>query len=203
MPRRDIFLLPLLSLLTVLTMLGAAELVSRAMFTDHDDDACLVPDARLGLSYSPNCTSSIKSFESLEVVNHYNECGYRSETSCGPKPAGVRRVALLGSSVALGYLVPEPETFAARSAHELTLRCAAPIEFQDLGGYLIFWTRVVNRVGDALTLKPDAAILEVSSYDLERPDPGEGAASPNDPSPVPDSLLLRIKGMLDYSRHGR
>ena len=200
LPRRDFVLLPRLSLLTVLVMLGAAELVSRALFTDHETDVCLAPDARLGLSYSPNCDSTVKSFESPEVANHYNECGYRSETSCGPKPAGTRRVVLLGSSVALGYLVPEPETFAALAAHELTRRCGAPVEFQDLGGYLIFWTRVVNRVDDALRLRPDAAVLEVSSYDLERPDPGEGPASSQDAELPADSLLLRIKEVLGASR---
>ena len=199
LPRRDLFLLPLISILTVLVILGGADLYSRLAYGSQENDACLIPDARLGLRYKPNCTSHIKSFESPWVTNHYNGCGYRSDASCGPAPAQVRRVVLLGSSVAMGYLVPEGDTFSERSSEELSRRCGAPVEFQNLGGYLIFWTRVLNRVDDAIRLKPDAALLQLSTYDLERPDPGEGIAAGYQPVPPPTNLLVKLQDFLKSS----
>ena len=181
-------------------MVAGADLVSRMMFTEQEKDACLVPDARLGLRYKPDCTATLKSFESPWVTDHYNDCGFRTDAPCGPVPRGVRRVALLGSSLAMGYLVPEQDTFAARSAKALTRLCGAPVEVQDLGGYLVFWTRILNRVDDALKLKPDAALLQVSTMDLERPDPGEGAVGANEGEPPTTNLLLKIKDLLGQSR---
>ncbi len=199
LPRRDLFLLPLISVLTVLFMVTAAEMVARAAITTQGDDACLVSDQRLGLKYKPNCVSKIKSFESPWVVNRYNACGYRTDAPCGPAPAGVRRLALLGSSVAQGYLVQQADTFATRTAEALTQRCSAPVEVQDLGGYLVFWTRVVNRVDDALALKPDAVMLQVSTYDLERPDEGEGAVTGQITGPRKDSLVLQLHDIVNGS----
>ncbi len=199
LPRRDLFLLPLISVLTILFMVTATEMVARAAITTQEDDACLVPDQRLGLKYKPNCVSKIKSFESPWVINRYNACGYRTDAPCGPAPAGVRRVVLLGSSVAQGYLVPQRDTFATRTAEALTRRCGAPVEVQDLGGYLVFWTRVLNRVDDALALKPDAVMLQVSTYDLERPDEGEGAATGHEPGPRRDNLLLQLHSLVNGS----
>lgn len=200
LPRRDIFLLPLISLLTVLVMLAGADIAARMLFTTDEKDVCLVPDDRLGLRYRPDCTARIKSFESPWVTDHYNDCGYRTDASCGPAPAGVRRVVLLGSSLAMGYLVPEPDTFAARSARDLTRACGAPVEIQNLGGYLLFWTRILNRVDDALKLKPAAGLLQVSTMDLERPDPGEGAVGQNEGEPPTTNLLLKLKDLLGQSR---
>ena len=195
MPRRDLILLPLISVLTVLVLLGAAELIARATYTSQENDSCIVPDSRLGLRYKPNCTSETKSFESPWVTSHYNECGYRSDASCGPAPNNVRRVVVLGSSIAMGYLVPEQDTFAALSAEDLSQRCGGPVEFQDLGGTLIFWTRVLNRVDDALRLKPDAGLLQISTFDLERPDPGGGAVTNHESDQKSDNLLLRLQAM--------
>jgi GDSL-like Lipase/Acylhydrolase family len=186
--------------MTMLVMFGMAELVSRAVFTSREYDACLVPDARLGLRYKPDCTSLTKSFESPWVTYHYNECGYRGEASCGPVPPGVRRVVLLGSSLASGYLVPEQQTYAARSAEELSQRCGAPVQVQNLGGTLIFWTRVVNRVDDALRLKPDAALLQISTYDLEHPDPGEGPENGSHDVVESKNILLRLQDFLKETR---
>ena len=200
LPRRDVILLPLISLLTVLLIVGVGEVVARVALTEQLDDACLVPDARLGLRYIPNCTSQIKSFESPWVTNHYNACGYRTDASCGPVSKGVRRVAVLGSSVTMGYLVPQQDSFATQTAEALTERCGAPVEFQNLGGYLVFWTRVINRVDDALRLKPDAGLLQVTTLDIEHPDPGEGSVREGESGRPTNNFLLNLKNLLVQSR---
>lgn len=200
LPARDVILLPVIAIATIFAMFGAAELVARIAFTSQEYDTCIVPDARLGLRYKPDCTSVTKSFESPWVTNHYNECGYRGEASCGPTPPNVRRVALLGSSLALGYLVPEQQTYAARSAEELTQRCHVPVQIQDLGGTLIFWTRVVNRVDDALRMHPVAGLLQISTYDLEHPDPGEGAENGANDTTQSRNILLQLQDLLKQTR---
>ena len=192
--------MPLISILTVLLIVGIVEVVARVVLTAQPDDACLVPDTRLGLRYLPNCTSRIKSFESPWISNYYNACGYRTDASCGPVPKGARRVVVLGSSVAMGYLVPQQDSFATQAAEALTKRCGMPVEFQNLGGYLIFWTRVINRVNDALNLKPDAGILQVSVLDIERSDPGEGAVGEHEAGPATNNLLVIIRNLLTQSR---
>ncbi len=200
LPARDLILLPLIAVMTVVAMVGAAEITSRIVFTSQENDACIVPDARLGLRYKPDCTSVTKSFESPWVTNHYNECGYRGDASCGPVAPDVRRVALLGSSLALGYLVPEQQSYAARTAEELTQRCHAPVQIQNLGGTLIFWTRVVNRVDDALRMKPAAGLLQISTYDLEHPDPGEGAENGSNDAAQTRNILVKLQDVLKQTR---
>jgi hypothetical protein len=199
LPRRDYIVLPLLSLLTVLTMFVAAEVVSRVTFVQHEADACMMPDPRLGTRFRPNCTSRVKAAEGPWVTNSYNDCGYRTPQPCGPKPNDGVRIAVLGSSVAQGYLVPYQQTFAARAAQQLTQDCRKPVEFQNLASIGYIWNRLADRVDDAIALHPDAAVIVMVPFDLQ-----QAAAAPNDPpadrqndDPGP---LKRLDGLIVNSR---
>lgn len=59
-------------------------------------DSCRVADANIGFANRPGCISRMKNAESSWETNQYNDCGYRTKESCGPKPAGTIRVALVG-----------------------------------------------------------------------------------------------------------
>jgi hypothetical protein len=167
LPRRDLWLLPLISLLTLAITLGAAEVFARVFWPEQPNDTCAVPDPNLGYRTKPNCSSVMKAAEGPWYTNQYNECGYRSPQSCGPVRAGTRRIALMGSSVAEGLHVPYPDTIAARLADNLTAQCNTPVEVQNLGSAAYLGTRLISRMTDALALHPDAVLLIVTPWDIE------------------------------------
>src|SRR5882672_2089661 len=134
LPRRDFVILPLLSLLTVVAMLGGAEVVARLAMPEKSVDECLARDPVLGNRPRPGCVSYTKSAEGEWVENRYNDCGYRSEASCRPPGDGALRLAVLGSSMAWALNVPTAETWYTRAADMLSRRCGRRIDMQNLSG---------------------------------------------------------------------
>jgi hypothetical protein len=171
LPRRDFFILPLLSLLTVVAMLGGAEVGARFMMPAKSIDECLAPDPVLGNRPRPSCVSYTKSAEGDWVENRYNDCGYRSEDSCRTPPDGTIRLAVLGSSMSWGLNVPTGQTWYVRAADMLSRACGRRIDVQNLGGVLSL-TEIAARVPEALALKPSAAVMVVTPFDLEGFPPG-------------------------------
>ncbi len=72
LPRRDWFILPLLSLLSLGLVLGLSEAGARIVWPEHLEDRCAVPDPILGLHFQPNCTAEVKSPETPWLDNTYN-----------------------------------------------------------------------------------------------------------------------------------
>jgi hypothetical protein len=175
LPRRDLVLLPLISLLTIAFLFVASEATARYFFSASEKDVCEVDDAKIGFKFRPNCTSRMKTAEGPWVVNHYNECGYRTNESCGPKPAGSLRISLIGSSASEGLLVSYEDTFANRTARELTEVCGRPVEVQNLGRKMCSPACTFHRVDEALALKPDLLVMTVTPHDLETLLPSEVA----------------------------
>lgn len=166
MQRRDFLLIPLISLLTVVTMTLGLEVAARHLFEKGGKEACGQRDDLHGTRLQANCTARAKSPEGPWVEYRFNECGYRNDESCGPLPAGHMRVALLGASTAQGYKVPYEQTLAVRAAAELSSACHRSTEFQNMGvaGYSVinhYW-----RLDEALALKPQAVVLVLSAYEL-------------------------------------
>jgi hypothetical protein len=199
LPRRDLIILPLLCVLTILIMFGAAEAISRITFVQHEADSCMMSDPVLGTRFRPDCTSRVKAAEGPWVTNRYNGCGYRTPESCGPEPPGSVRIAVLGSSVAQGYLVPYRQTFAARDAAQLTQSCGKPVEFQNLASIGYVWDRLAVTVDPAIALHPQAAVIVVVPFDLQQTaePPGDGPAQRGRADPGP---LKRLDGLITSSR---
>ncbi len=167
LPRRDWLLLPLVSLMTVLAMFVLSEVGSRVLYAEKVDNACRIPDVQLSYRFKPNCTTHTKVAEGPWVTDHYNSCGYRSAEDCGPVPAGTRRVALLGSSLSEGYMVPYRDTIGASLGAALTRLCHAPVQVQNLGGTGYVGHKALASLHEALALKPDAAVTVVTYHDVE------------------------------------
>jgi hypothetical protein len=165
--RRDLFILPLLSILTIAFLLVSCELVSRHFFAEGGKEVCVVDDTRIGFAFRPGCTSRVKTPEGPWVVNHYNDCGYRTLESCGPKPPNSTRIALIGSSVAQGWHIDYEQAFAERTAKELSRRCGRPVQVQNLGRELCSFACMYHRVDEALALKPDILLIAISPFDIE------------------------------------
>jgi hypothetical protein len=164
--RRDLIVLPLLALATAALFVIPAELVVRHRYPDYEHDTCV---RRIGTQPhgTPNCVSRSKAAEGPWVENRYNECGYRSPASCGPKPAGTSRVAVLGSSTGSGFLVSEENSLAGRLSTALTRACHVPVETQNLAVEGMPVKDLANSAREALKLDSDALVLVITSYDLD------------------------------------
>ena len=131
---RDWLILPLLSLLTIASILFAMEKVARLAFPDsgHSINECMViNDPSLGVHARPNsmCTEQLP--ESGLVEYRFNRCGHRSVMECGPKSKGIYRIVVLGSSAALGVSVARERTFAALLPALLSRDTGRPVEVYD------------------------------------------------------------------------
>jgi hypothetical protein len=205
-PRRDYFILPLLSLVTVVVLFIVAEAVTRVVWYEQRENACVLPGE--GYNIKPNCTARTKSAEGLWSTFRFNECGYRSNTSCGPVPPGTLRIAIIGASVSQGYNIPYEDSYFALTAAELSRACGRPVDVQNLGkpGSSPLFT--YRRIDEALALKPDLVLMPLAPFDIEQQiDPQElaarnEAARPIKPQAVREtrSLLRRLQLLITESR---
>ena len=194
MPRRDFIVVPLICIATLVLLIGIPELVAANTFYAHQVDSCLRPDPVLGDRALPNCKSRYKAGEGPWAENDYNECGYRSQESCLSKPPNTFRVALIGSSTSMGYLVPYNQTFATRTEKILTDTCGRNVEFQSMGGLGYQWRRLELRFDEALKLKPDLVVATLSPFDMRVP----YDLHPVHP-PAPHGLVGTIKDVVQTS----
>ncbi len=169
LPRRDIILMPLICVLTLLVMLGGAEFISRMAYQEQTDDTCMMPDPVLGHRFKPNCVSQTKVLEGPWVENAYNACGHRSDqNACEPKQPHSVRIAVIGSSISQGYMVPFRETFAARIQAYLSRRCSVPVQVANFASIGYIWDILFPVMQDALQWQPSAVVLTVIPFDLEQ-----------------------------------
>lgn len=192
LPRRDLVLLPLVAVVTLLLLGAFCEGAARLFWPEQQTDACMVHDAS-GARFRANCRSEVKPAEAGWVEYAYNGCGYRTAAPCGAKPEGALRVAVLGTSISRGYWVPYAETFAGRAEAALTRACGRPVEFQNLslaaaeGRDGPLWHTIADRTGAALALQPDAIMTVIAPFDLEGytapPDTLPGARNVAPPPP--------------------
>ena len=210
LPLRDLILIPLISLITILVMLLAAETVSRFLFVESGAETCSLPGGGL-MGMKPNCVSHRKAAEGPNVESAYNDCGYRSPDPCRPRPPDKIRIALMGASSAQGFKVPYPDTFAARSTAWLNAHCPRKVEFQNMGIAGASLLDVYRRMDEALAMQPDLIVLVLGPYDLKarldrrqiarRDEPMPMTATPvAPPSETHKSLIARLSDMAADSR---
>lgn len=192
LPRRDYILLPLLSFLTIVLMFAASEMFTRLFWVQHKSFNCVIEDPVEGDRFKPNCTERTKLVEGPWVTYSYNDCGYRSITSCGPKPAGAIRIAITGSSMSQALHVPYEDTFFDRASRELASRCGRPVDVQNLGVPGLSPIYAYRRIPEALSLQPDVILYLVTPFDLEQKIlPGELAERDN-PTRVSPTVAAKI-----------
>lgn len=209
--KRDYIILPIISGLTVLILFIAAEAATRIVWVEDQEsiNSCLTVDDRVGgLGFKRNCVARGKSAEGPWTTYRFNDCGYRSETSCGPVPPGTVRIAILGASVAWGLHVPYGETYYARASGELTRRCKRPVDVQNLGMPRSTPLHSYRHMDEALALRPDVLIYLLAPFDLEQQIDPQELAKRNDPARAtqinaihePMSLLRRVQILITQSR---
>lgn len=199
---RDWFLLPLTSLMTLFMMLALSELGARIFWPEQLLDTCILTDAKLGIKFKPNCRSIVKSAETDWIENSYNNCGFRTAESCGPREIPSFRVAIIGSSISSGYLIPYGETFAARATESLKRRCGLPVDFQNLAVPGSKLDKALGFVEQALALQPELLLMALTAHDLEVLGGGSQDTTPSSepPSRSFNRLLLVTAAQLRASR---
>ena len=185
LPLRDWWLLPSISILTIILMLSVSEIVARTFWSANGVDNCSDFNGVHG-RFHPTCKSKVKTPEGPWVENAYNECGYRTAQSCGPKQRGTLRVAVLGTSFAYGFDVPYSSVYSTVVAQTFERRCGKHIDFQNVTAPGIDMLAVYRRTDEALALKPDLVVLAITPFDIRRDISAEQLAHRDDP---PDAVL--------------
>jgi hypothetical protein len=207
--RRDYWLLPLVSLLTVIVMFTITEVSTRIAWPMDEENVCAVPTGNAeGYYFKTNCTARFKNAEGPWATYNYNDCGYRSATSCGPVAPGTLRIAILGSSVAQGLDVPYEDTYYDIAAKELSRRCGRPIDVQNLGKPAASPIYAYRKVQEALKLKPQVVLLLLAPFDIEQRIDPQALADRNQPEkPVSSnavhyemSLMRKLQSLILGSR---
>ena len=165
-------MLPIISLLTILVIVGSAELIARRMFTGSAPasiDACMVlDDPSTGIRAVPNSVCWEKSFESPLIEYKFNGCGHRAAMECNQKPLGTYRIVQAGSSYAIGKRVTREESFAALLPIELSQKTGRRVELYNEGFMMWGTPRVVSlQVDRILAARPDLILLVVSPWDID------------------------------------
>lgn len=210
LPRRDLILIPLIAVATALLMFAVAEAVARRFFAERQEGNCGRPDPILPYRYAPNCSFKNKAAEGPLVSYSFNECGYRTPETCGPRPIGHLRLVLLGASTAMGFKTPFEDSLAAQAGKVMTAACKRPVELQNFGvaGYKLIDQYV--RMNEALALKPDLIVLVLTPYELVtvtspesmalRDQPERLKKKADAPPPPAASALSRATEILSNSR---
>jgi hypothetical protein len=100
LPRRDLILIPAISIATIVLMFAVAEVACRMIWVADEKNGCVILDnTQVGYHYQPNCTARTKSAEGQWVTYHFNDCGYRGNTSCKTVPTGTLRIAIIQPGV--------------------------------------------------------------------------------------------------------
>jgi len=171
LPGRDWILIPAISLIAICTILASTEWVARRTFYSTGNPAryCMTQDLSTGYRGIPNSVCTDKEPETPLIEYRFNNCGHRTTMECEPKLPGNYRIVVVGSSVAMGWTVPEEKAFAALLPAELSLRVGRRIEVYDeaFPGKAGSPHNVALRFNDVLAAKPDMILWLVTSWDVE------------------------------------
>jgi len=205
---RELVVLACISLATVLVMCLAAELGTRWLWPESEYNSCFAQGQERP---TPGCSTLIKNAEGPWTRMSYNECGYRSADSCGPKPADTRRLVILGSSIAAGWFIPYDQQFSTRVQAILKRQCGFPVQVLNMASIRVPVDQIGQLIPEAVARQPDAVLVPLAPYDL---DAFAGSGLPNDdprrvgraaraavlPTPQHLSPLTRLRLSLRDSR---
>ncbi len=187
LPRRDWILLPGLGLLTICLIGAVATAIARQVYTElppfsqHGMEPYDPSDPRTGWRAIPNSVYWEKTYESQPVEYRINSCGHRADSECGSKQPGAYRIVMVGSSVAMGALVPEDKTIAALLPADLSRRTGRMIEVYNEGMITLQPQPLALRFNEVLTEKPDMILWLLTPLDINVDFDPPGLDGPNLP----------------------
>lgn len=172
LPKRDWLLLPLLSVTTVLAVIGASRLVTAHLYRliSTGENACMVlTDPETGVRGRPNTVCRGKLFETETVEFRFNGCGYRAGMECGPKPPYTYRIVMVGSSFAEGTDIARERSLAALLPADVARLTGRKVDLYNEG---LHWVspRAVSlkfRRNEVQAAQPDLILWIVTPWDVD------------------------------------
>jgi hypothetical protein len=161
-----------LALFTSCIAISVLEFVSEQVFKESKTSSlsCMIlNDSKTGVRAIPNSACWQKLKEGPLVEYRFNECGDRSDLSCGSKAPNTFRIVSIGASISEGFGVAYDETFAAQLPRDLFQLNGRNYE---LYNEALEWggPQTVNlRFADALSAKPDLILWTIHPLDLQMP----------------------------------
>ena len=198
LPRRDWLLLPLLSVLTILLLTAATELLARQFFyqSPNVQQYCAAAEARAGsVRWKPNCVCRTKTPESPWTEYRFNSCGHRADMECGAKPEGVYRIVMIGTSTVMGLEVEQEQSFGALLPAELTRLTGRRIELYNEASIEENPEQVAKSFPEVLRAHPDLFLWVLNPWDLQVEPEFSSARSQMPKPPQPTSRLLAVVGL--------
>ena len=174
LPRRDWVVLPFLSIVTIISVMGSAELLGWQLFRwsgEHElEHRCIVRnDPSTGIRGVPNTECWDKTAESPSISYKFNSCGHRAGMDCTPKAPGTYRIVLIGSSFAMGMRAPEEQTIGHLLPAQLTRETGRKIELYNEGFGWGSPHTVDLQFAGVLAAEPDLILWLLTSYDIQNP----------------------------------
>ena len=171
LPRRDWFLLPLISLATICLLAVLTDFVSRVEFGEGNGKTgfsdCMVSDPTTGVRAIPNIVCWERGYEGELTEYRFNSCGYRADFECGPKAPGTYRIVMIGSSFVMGDRVASNKTLATLLPAELSRQTRRKIELYNEG---MLWGTphsVSLRFDKVLATQPDMILWPIGPWDIQ------------------------------------
>lgn len=169
-------MLPVVGAFTVALLAGGAKIAADHRFVHSKSalSACIREEGPLlGLRGVPNSDCLEKTPESGLVEYRFNACGDRTALACAPGHDGSFRIALIGSSFAMGLRVPAEDSFAERLGPELSRRAGRRVEVYNAAMYGTGGTprSLAHRIHRIVALDPDLILWVMGSWEI---DPTEG-----------------------------
>jgi hypothetical protein len=185
----DVLLIPSISILTVCGMLLSLESAATKLLSHQvklpNCGVCLTFDPTTGVHGKAYCECEEARPEIAPVTYRFNDCGHRMDIPCGQKPAGVFRIVLVGSSVAMGMHVPANQTIGSNLSRELSVRTGHKVEVYNAA---IGWgpppRSVPLRMDEVLAQKPDLILWVVTPWDIQQTTDEKMAAQPEPAVPA-------------------
>jgi hypothetical protein len=197
LPLRDWFLLPLLSLLTVLLILGSTELIARRAFYRSPAnvyDCMVMNDLSTGPRAIPNCVCREKIPETQWTEYRFNGCGHRTAMECGSRHPGAYRIVMAGSSFAVGARVQEDKTVAELLPVELTRLTGRKVELYNAAIYRVRPVTIAQRFDEVVAAKPDVILWVIAPLDIkETADVLPGGVRAAEPKGFLAKVVNRVK----------
>jgi hypothetical protein len=195
----DWLFLTLLGLLTIIFIAASVDLAARRFYVRTPDFAqiCVDPGTSLTGTYAkPNSACRFKTYESQLDEYRFNRCGHRTAGDCAVKQDGVYRIVMAGSSLAMGYEIPQDKTYAWTLPMQLSQRTGHKVQLYN-EAMLGHGPHVLSAgFSEILAAKPDMILWTITPFDIDTEKPDVGADLPK-----PDVRGGRVSKYLSILRN--
>lgn len=168
--KRDLILIPLITLLTAGILAGCTELVGRALYPSlrTGAESCMNLKDPAGARGIPNSVCEEKTPEGEFTEYRMNNCGFRTAIPCGGKKPQNYRIVLIGTSFAIGLRVPIQKTFAFELAASLSQSTGRHIEIYNEAMPWRFPDTLARRFDEIKAAQPDLILWALNPNDIKR-----------------------------------